>query len=334
MDRRDALKAFAATASGLLLPKSAVAQPVKAAMHRTGKFGWQKNPASLANFIRKHRYPYVSQQNAAIKGTGEGKKAFLHLALQRVMGSELVPHDQGAPDCVSQAAAMGVDVLAAVQIAVKRLPQRFVAKTATEPIYGGSRNEIGGGVRGGGSTGHWAAEWLVKYGVLLRQQYPGGYDFTHYDAQKAIEYGDSGCPDSLEPIAKLHPVKKTAICRSYSDMCDCLYNGHPVMVCSNVGFGSGTCRRDSEGFLTRRMAPWWHAMLFIGYDDEYRRPGGLCLNSWGEDWIYGPTRGPQPAGSFWIDADTVDSMLRQGDSFAFSAFRGFPRIDIPPYILY
>ncbi len=75
-------------------------------------------------------------------------------------------------------------------------------------------------------------------------------------------------------------------------------------------------------------------MLFAGYDDEYKRPGALCFNSWGTSWIKGQTRGPQPEGTFWIDAGTVDAMLRQGDSFAYSAYVGFPRVNIPPYVLY
>jgi len=331
MKRRTALKRLAASASTLLLPSLALAQH-EAAFRR---FGWRDDPLSLKRFIERHRFPFITQQNQAIKGTGEGKKAFLHLALERVMGREYVPHDQGAPDCVSQAAALGIDVLSAVQIAIKRLPQRWVAKVATEPIYGGSRVEIGDyNGAGGGSTGHWASEWLSRYGVLLRQKYPTGHDFTHYDARKAVKMGRTGCPDALEPICKLHPVKKTAICKSYSDLCDLLYNGSPIMVCSNVGFGSGTRTRDREGFLTRKRAPWYHAMLFCGYDDEYRRPGALCFNSWGSTWVTGPTRGPQPEGTFWIDANTVTAMLRQSDSFAFSAYVGFPRVNIPPYILH
>jgi hypothetical protein len=320
---------MAAASSGLLLPQTSYAGL------NSNKFGWSPNQSSLIDFIRRHRYPYITQKNELIKGTGEGKKAFLHKALERVMGTSFVPHYQEAPDCVSQASGLGVDVLAAVQIAIQQRPQRWVAKAATEPIYGGSRVEVGNyrGI-GGGSTGHWAAEWLSSYGVLLRQKYPGGHDFTIYDAKKAVQMGRDGCPDALEPLAKLHPVKETAICTSYADMCDCIYNGSPVMVCSNVGFGNGNCTRDSEGFLTRKRSPWYHAMLFAGYDDEYRRPGALCFNSWGENWISGPTRGPQPPGTFWIDASTVDAMLRQGDSFAFSSFVGFPRVVIPPYILY
>lgn len=336
MDRRTVLKNIALSASAFLLPRSVRAAMLDTVSESTIQYGWYDDQESLKSFVRRHRYPFVAQQNQAIKGTGKGKSAFLHLAFERVTGKSYVPHRQGAPDCVSQAAALGVDFLSAVQIVLKRMPQRWITKAATEPIYGGSRVEIGN-PRGPGSTGHWAAEWLVKYGVLLRQPYPGDFDFTVYDAKKAIEMGKTGCPDALEPIAKLHPVKETAICTSYADLCDLIYNGSPVMVCSNVGFGPtgrGALRRDSQGFLTRKRGGWSHAMLFAGYDDEFERPGALCFNSWGDEWITGPTRGPQPPSTFWIDANTVDSMLRAGDSFAFSAYVGFPRVNISPYVLH
>jgi len=332
MDRRTALKTMLTTASGLLLPKSVLAQTLTEQTY----FGWDYDQRSLAEFIERNDKPFVTQQNVAIKGTGKGKKAFLHLALEKASGRKYRPHRQGTTDCVSCAAGLSVDILSAVQIITKRQPQQWLYEAATEPIHGGSRVEIGGtNGKGAGSRGHWAAEWVNRYGILLRKEYPGGYDFSTYSAKKAVSYGRKGCPDPLEPLAKLHPVKKTAICRSYDELRDCLFNGHPVIVCSNVGFGDKNrrCKRDREGFLTRKRSPWYHAMLFAGYDDSYRRPGALCFNSWGHNWIYGPTRGYQPGSTFWVDASTVTSMLRQGDSFAFSAYVGLPRVNIPPYIL-
>jgi hypothetical protein len=332
MDRRDLLKGMAAAASGLLLPQTS-----QAGIFETNKFGWTPDELSLRDFIRRHKNPFISQQDSAIKGSGKGKIVYLHKALERAQGHKYRPIKQGAPDCVSQAYAGGINILTAVQIVLQRKPELWKGECASEPIYGGSRIEIGGySGRGGGSTGHWGAEWISRYGVLLRQEYPGGFDFSTYSPAKAKEYGYEGCPDALEPITKLHPVKKTAICRSYSELRDCIANGSPVIVCSNVGFGNTryTLKRDSEGFLTRKRAPWMHAMLFAGFDDKYRRPGALCFNSWGDDYIGGPTRGEQPLGTFWIDADTVDVMLRQGDSFAISAYTGYPKLNIPPYILF
>ena len=65
-------------------------------------------------------------------------------------------------------------------------------------------------------------------------------------------------------------------------------------------------------------------MAFVGMDDEFKRPGLLCVNSWPVNWISGPKRHEQPDGSFWVDAEVADSMLRQNDSFALSGFEGYP----------
>lgn len=65
-------------------------------------------------------------------------------------------------------------------------------------------------------------------------------------------------------------------------------------------------------------------MVFFGVRFE-GRPGLLCLNSWGPDWVNGPKwPADQPNGSFWVDSKTVDAMLANEDSFAISGFVGFP----------
>jgi hypothetical protein len=56
-----------------------------------------------------------------------------------------------------------------------------------------------------------------------------------------------------------------------------------------------------------------------------KRPGGFLLNSWGPDAHSGPRVPPDaPVAGFWCDAATLDRMLRQGDSWAFSRVAGFP----------
>ena len=52
---------------------------------------------------------------------------------------------------------------------------------------------------------------------------------------------------------------------------------------------------------------------------------GLFINSWGTEWVEGPTRLDQPVGSFWADAEVIDSMLSYEDSFALSNYIGYPR---------
>jgi hypothetical protein len=63
--------------------------------------------------------------------------------------------------------------------------------------------------------------------------------------------------------------------------------------------------------------------VLIGVDDEFRRPGCLCNQSWGK-WGSGPKRRDQPDSTFWIDAEVLNGMFRERDSFAYSGFEGFP----------
>jgi hypothetical protein len=252
--------------------------------------------------------------------------------LEDVTGGPVVPHMQGIGDCVGHGWGLGVDVLTAVQQKYHFLPQKWIAKAATEVIYTGSRVNIGGGLlRGDGSYGVWAADWCRQHGSLLRQPYlDGKYDFTNYDAQKArkwahlcqncTEWG-GGIPDDLLVLADEHPVRTTTLIRSWPEARDAIANGYPVVICSDVGYNY---QRDRDGFAARQ-GTWYHCVL--------RRPGGLILNSWGEDWISGPTRLGQPAGSFWAEAADIDRMLKLGDSFAISNYQGYPRRNVE-YRLY
>jgi len=328
MNRREALKRMTATASGLLLPTGLVQAQEKKMLYG----GWVHSPAARRAFIKRNRYPFFSQLARGIKGTSDGKVVMLHQFMEQAQGHEIVPHAQQIGDCVGHAFALGVDMLTATQAFMLNRPERWVAECATEPLYGGSRVEIGGGgLVGDGSVGHWAAEWLIRYGALLRQQYPGGHDFTTYSGSLAKRLGRLGCPDELEPIAKLHPVRTIALVNTFDEACDAIANGYPVTLCSNVGFGMSSeyWVRDRDGFL-RRRGLWGHAMLGIGFDRKYRRRGICIQNSWG-NWVTGPTRHNQPAGSFWCDEETINSMLAQGDCHALSGYVGYPRVDIPDY---
>jgi len=336
MDRRDMLKMVLGAGFASLLPRVAHAAPMNGRY-----FGWDEaaSKLSIEKFIETHKYPFLSQQDQAIRGTGEGKLALLWKAFEKVTGSQYVPHDQQIGDCVSHGFGLGVDFRTALQIEMGK-PEKWVAKAATEILYGGGRVESAklpkNERRSDGSTGHWQADFLTRWGVLLRQEYPGGHDFREYSGKRAKEIGYNGVPNELEPLCKLHPVKTCALVRNYPEFRDAVSNAYPVAICSNVGFGDSTPEwvRDSEGFLRRKRAPWYHCMLGAAVDDNPRRPGGLIFNSWGPKWVTGPTRHGQPAGTFWVDADTLDAMLRQGDSFALSDYVGYPGLSVPDYVLW
>lgn len=230
-------------------------------------------------------------------------------------------------NCVSFGFALCIETLMAVEITLHNEPEEWPDKEiATEWIYGTSRVLVGGGRLGNsdGSLGSWASKAVREHGTLLRKKY-GSYNLSTYSGSKAKSWGYRGLPSNqLEPIADEHPVKTTSLITSYDQAVDSIFNGYPVAVCSNQGFSS---TRDSEGFA-RASGSWAHCMAFVSMDDESNRPGLLCVNSWGPSWIRGPKRHNQPEGSFWVDAQVADRMLRQQDSYALSNFEGYPRREL------
>lgn len=263
---------------------------------------------------------------------GEGKTRLLYQDYEKVHGHAYEPRNQGkSPSCVGQAVAGAVDFLAAIEINAFGQSERGPpAQCDASIVYGISRVEIGGKTAGGGSHNLWACQGLQKYGAVAQLNYPLlGIDLREFSAARAIEYGRTGCPDALEPVAQLHPVKDYIAIGSWEELRDAIYYGCPCPVGSPVGFGAKSgAVRDADGFLNppRRMffkSVWRHSMLIIAVSDE-GRPGALVLNSWGPDWISGPQRyGDEPKGSFWVDKHIIERMIAAGDTYALRGFQGY-----------
>jgi len=278
----------------------------------------------VERFVSSLRRPVFGAAAAPLRDTGKGKVVLLHKYLEAVVNGPFPIHRQTIGDCVSHGWGLAVDILKAVEIELRNEREIWNGETATEPIYAFSRVEVGGGRLGNsdGSIGAWAARAVSEYGTLVRAKYPID-DLRRYSGSKARAWGrrGAGVPDSLEPVAREHPVRTVSLVTSYEDARDAIANGYPVPVCSMQGF---TDRRDNEGFA-RPSGSWAHCMCFVSVDDKSRRPGLLCVNSWGPDSVSGPTRHGQPDGSFWVDADVADRMLRRDpDSYSLSGFEGYP----------
>lgn len=251
-------------------------------------------------------------------------------ACQKSTGKPWRVHNQGqVGSCVGEGYATGVELVGGTMWRLGKLDQwRYVC---AESIYGGSRVEAMGRKTcpgGDGSFGAAAFAWLTKAGgVVWRDRYPElGLDLLEYSESRARNWGywgNGGQNDNgrLDAIARKSPIIHGALIRNWDELAAALVNSYPVVVCSNQGF---TSVRDSQGFATPR-GTWAHCMVFAAI--RFDRPGVLCINSWGPNWISGP-KWPedQPDGSFWVDRRVVESMLRNSgfpDSYTLGDIAGF-----------
>jgi hypothetical protein len=262
-------------------------------------------------------------------------------AARKVLGKDVPNYPQEIGDCVAFGAKNAVAYLQCVQLAnlggdelnVFRDregegkgatgPPWFAeyAEPSTSYIYGISRVQIGNRRlgRGDGSIGAWAAKGCQQFGVVtLAESGP-------YSGSQAKAWGYDGPPSNLLAIGKDRLVRTVSLMRTPDEVRDAICNGYPVTIASNFG----TKRFDTiDGKLVARGDDnWSHQMCLIAYDGSGSQPLWYCLNSWGGPAHPTPLQG-EPPGGFWITSKQLAGILRENDSFAFSAFDGFPSRDL------
>jgi hypothetical protein len=270
---------------------------------------------------------------------------FLYRALYHFDKTAL-PRDQGSiGTCVAVSHAGALDVEEAVSL-VKSGGGKF-KKHSAESIYGGARNEAHGRASrsyADGSNGHEATRWLNQVGGALYQEKYDGVDLSNYEVPRAKDWGatgNGGRSDGVNPLGPLdkeaakNRVKGVALVGDLEELDAALKHGHPVTICSGVGFNSP---RDKDGFCAPRGS-WPHCMFVVGKRNEGRK-GYLIQNSWGR-YIRGDGENStnkykdQPDGSFYIEPSVMLRILRSGDSWALSinGFEGGEGTTLPEWML-
>jgi hypothetical protein len=291
--------------------------------------GWINDPAEVARIAATLPRPVFRSAAPRLRGSGRNKTTLLYKAWTDVLGAYIPYPAQTIGDCVSQGFGHGTDLLACVQIALKKMPQTF-KETATEPLYGMAR-EVGNFLRpyrrdgsADGAVGAWAAKALSTQGTVSREV------VGPYSGERAAQWGGpGGVPAEIKNQARDYKVRTVSLVTSYEELEDALANGYPVPVCSDQGF---TMTRDRDGFCQPR-GTWMHCMLIVGVRADHR-PGACIVQSWGENVPDGPLALDQPNYSFWADRGTVDRMLKQRDSFSLSSFDGYPGQSLPAHWTY
>lgn len=226
-------------------------------------------------------------------------------------------------DCVSFGHAHANDLLMTVEAYLRDLDPAAIRRTATEFLYGEARkvsNDLG---PFDGSYGGAAIKAMTTVGMLSYGQLGEAGQETTYSGSRAKQWGRTGPPASLEPIAAGYKLQAGALLESAEDAIRAIQNGHPCTICTGHGF---TMTRDSQGFC-RLQGRWGHCMYLSAYRAD--RPGFLVMQSWGPDQPSGPTDLDQPTWSFWADKDAIETIIGEGDSFALAGSPGFAPKSLP-----
>ncbi len=280
--------------------------------------GWVDDPESVAVVAGAQPFPFFSMTPAAERQTIP-PEVFLWKAREKITGKPWPGRNQGqVGSCVAFGTAAAIEATMAAEILAGQAEE--IKDLCQEVIYAGSRVEVGGRrINGDGSVGAWAAEFVRRWGVVDREVY-GNEDLRRYDETRCRLWGRTGVPDSIETVARLHPVRAVTLVKTFGQACQALASGYGIAMCSSRGF---VFQRDADGFC-KASGTWNHCMALLGYK-EGSRPGGWICNSWGDNKHTGPTgAGEAPRCGFWADAEIVDRMLGAGDSWAFSGLDGFP----------
>ena len=290
--------------------------------YRKGYSGCLWEPHIYEDLIESSKYAYFKDGCKKIKNSGKGKLSTPYKSLLK-FDKKAFDERQTTGDCVSHGTRNACDISRAVEIDIKKEREGWIARGATEAIYGAR------GHGGQGMSCARAATFVSETGgIIVRKNYPGVADFSKYNGNLGAGWGGRGLPDKVIDLANDHQIKTTSLVRTVEEARDALANGYGLAVCSNVGFSN---KRDKNG-IAKRSGSWAHCMAWVACDDTGSEPLFLVQNSWGK-WNDGghPEWGPIPDGSFLITSDVAANMLSQNGSYVFSEFDGFPVQKLPDY---
>ena len=301
-------------------------------------YGYEPNHEAIAAYAESLKGKYCDDV-AQIVATDDGRDTFLWRPLVFLLGrcapqvqqrwlyrngrwNCLLSYAQGdIGSCVGNAEAAILSVELAVDIIMGMAPMQFNCMVSAEACYAIGR-EAGNMLKSGdGCYGAAVAKGVTTMGTLFQQSYPG-VDLSEYSVPRCKQWGAKGVPADLKPIAAQTKLQTSYQIKTIEEAWSLIGAGHPINQCSNLGFAT---TRDSDGAL-KQKGQWGHSMALVGRRTTASgRKLFICLNSWGEKWVDGPTYEDQPQGSFGIDYDIVAKAVAQQDTFVKINMEGIKR---------
>lgn len=297
--------------------------------------GWKKTPPNELMWFEKllgqtQGSPLFSDLYQGDSDAGKGKLSLPYKSVLKFCPEAFGDEKQVTGDCVSHGTRNGCDIPRAVDIDIKGEPEEWVARGATEHIYG-MRGHTGQGM----NTAR-ACRFVHEKGFLARAKY-GSYDLSRYNAQLGIAWGRTGTPKALQEEAAKQPMRYFAQvsrdrAKAAVEIRSALANGYAVVI---GGVGGWSSKRNEKG-ISQPGGSWNHCMCIGGYDDTCdldNEPLALVLQSWGK-WNSGghPPWGQIPTGSALIPISyIIDRYVMGGDCIVIGNAQGYPARDLPDY---
>ena len=241
---------------------------------------------------------------------------------------ELIPtHSQDTGNCVAAGLAGTGMKLQVLEIALAGQEEKF-REWYVPWIYAVSRNQIGGGLRGGGSLGVWGARAVNEYGVLFCDD-EGVPKYSGY----SDKWGSSRNVRSPEyqkffQVAEDNKVE-TVRATSVDEMVELMDAGYLLTIASAQGFeksdGSAYVVEHKGLAVYRPRGSWMHQMHIT---DMRREPELMFyrMNQWGPKFPgYFEMQDETPGGA-WNLASDLEDELRSGDAevYGYCNFQGEP----------
>jgi hypothetical protein len=287
--------------------------------------GYQKTTALQLKMVEKLLLPHQGTLDFAdigiTPGIGDGKLSTPFRSVQKFFAKAFEDDPQETGDCTTHATRNAADISRAVEIDIRKEPESFVARGATEVIY-----RYRGSSSPGMNPGK-AIQFLTNYGVLLRQKYPWA-DLSKYNVKYAMARG--AIPEAALVEAAKHSCRFFLRINSLEQARDAIASGFGVICGSKYG-NDGV--RDSRG-VSKFNGSWNHCMAWGAADCRARQKDHfyLVLQSWGL-WNRGghPEWGPIPGGSFLMPSGDAEWCIKNGETWAVGNVLGFPPQKLPDY---
>lgn len=299
------------------------------------RFGWIPPEERTKEQEKTHELLVSSMPSFELKGSWKAKeKVFFWDASKAVTGKHLKTFNQNVGSCTGQGKAMVEWYLMCLEV-LRGDPEQVIMPY--EP-YGYAQGRVCAGISGDqdGGLGSGTAEAARKYGVLRSDlqglpKWNESEDTIDWPGEVDKSWGRRGAEQKWVTEGVKHLVKTTALISSADRAAEALQNGYPITIASNWGghMDDVPLAGTPQVRLNKRVTTWMHQMCVIGWwDHPTLKEIYYVQNSWSARRHGTPVNG-EPPGGFWIDKNNMNYILRQGDSYAFSTFDGFPADTIP-----